>query len=66
VLRKEDEEKYKKILATITDTPENALYKIKQLQANLTRDIENYKNQQMLGGRDVQSSTNNNDPLGLR
>lgn len=31
VLRKEDEEKYKKILATITDEPKVAVYKLKEL-----------------------------------
>lgn len=50
VLRKEDEEKYKKILATITDTPETALYKIDALIASITRDIENYKTLQSQSG----------------
>ena len=66
MLRKEDEEKYKKILAQITDTPDTALYKIKQLQANLERDLQNYKNTQMLSGKSVQTQQVNNDPLGLR
>ena len=63
VLRKEDEEKYKKILATLNDTPETALYKIDQLIQSIQRDVENYKNNQKLGGRNVGSS--DNDPLGL-
>jgi len=51
VLRKEDEEKYKKILATITDTPTTALYKIDALISSITRDIENYKQLQSESGR---------------
>lgn len=66
VLRKEDEEKYKKILPTVNDTMETVLYKMKQLKAQITWDIENYQNQQMLGGRAVTTSNNNSDPLGLR
>jgi hypothetical protein len=55
VLRKEDEEKYKKILATLRDTPETAIYKVDQLIKNVTRDIENYKQQQRLSGKRVSS-----------
>lgn len=51
VLRKEDEEKYKKILATITDTPETALYKIDALISTIKSDTENYKNLQLEAGR---------------
>src|SRR3990167_2258675 len=36
VLRKEDEEKYKKILATLTDTPTTALYKVDALIGSIT------------------------------
>jgi hypothetical protein len=36
VLRKEDEEKYKKILPTVNDTMETVLYKMKQLKAQIT------------------------------
>lgn len=64
VLRKEDEEKYKKILATLVDTPTTALYKINQLIADLTRNVETYKNNQALAGRNI--STESNDPLGIR
>lgn len=53
VLRKEDEEKYKQILATITDTPENAIYKINQLVASVQRQVDSYKKGQALGGREV-------------
>ena len=42
VLRKEDEEKYKKILATITDTPSTAQYKITQLISDIKSNIINY------------------------
>ena len=51
VLRKEDEEKYKKILATITDTPSTALYKLTALKSSIQRDIENYKSLQQSSGR---------------
>lgn len=51
VLRKEDEEKYKKILATLTDTPETAIYKIQALRDTLTRDIESYLSTQQASGR---------------
>ena len=53
VLRKEDEEKYKKILATITDTPDTAIYKIQSLRSTIEKDIENYKNNQQMSGRFV-------------
>lgn len=56
VLRKEDEEKYKKILATITDTPSTAISKIDQLVKDVTRDIETYQNNQQLAGRNVSST----------
>lgn len=53
VLRKEDEEKYKKILATLTDTPETALYKIDALIGSINRDIETYKSLQQSAGRSM-------------
>ena len=53
VLRKEDEEKYKKILATITDTPETALYKIDSLISSIQRNIDDYKSLQAETGRFV-------------
>lgn len=53
VLRKEDEEKYKKILATITDMPETAIYKIDALISSITRNIGNYKTLQSESGRFV-------------
>ena len=56
VLRKEDEEKYKKILATLRDVPETALYKIDQLAQDLQRDIDTYAHQQRLAGRRVPQS----------
>ena len=42
VLRKEDEEKYKKILPTMTDTKEIALKKIEKLEKTLAQDLEDY------------------------
>lgn len=42
VLRKEDEDKYKKILATITDTPETALYKLDQLTSSIQKSVDDY------------------------
>ncbi len=59
VLRKEDEEKYKKILATLTDMPETAIYKIQALKDTLNRDIESYKNSQRDAGRYVKSDNGN-------
>ena len=56
VLRKEDEEKYKKILATLTDTPETAIYKIQALKDTLSRDISAYEDAQRSSGRYVQPS----------
>lgn len=56
VLRKEDEEKYKKILATLTDTPETAIYKIDALRSSLERDIANYKSLQQSAGRSLNVS----------
>ncbi len=69
VLRKEDEEKYKKILATLRDTPETAVYKIDALIKNVTRDIENYKQQQRLSGKrvaDAPSTTTTQKPNPFR
>jgi len=57
VLRKEDEEKYKKILATITDTPSTALYKIDALIGAISRNIEDYKGLQQSGGRSLDITT---------
>ena len=60
VLRKEDEEKYKKILATITDTPTTALYKLDQLQNSLQKSIDDYQALQTGAGKSssVTSSLN--------
>jgi hypothetical protein len=74
VLRKEDEDKYKKILATMLDTPETALYKVNSIISSITKDIATYKSLQQSGGRstDVTASlqkkntNSNNDPLGIR
>ena len=56
VLRKEDEEKYKKILATLHDVPATAIYKVDQLMADLQRDMDTYTHQQRLQGRRVPAS----------
>lgn len=53
VLRKEDEDKYKKILATLADTPSTAIYKIDALIGSITRDIDTYKSLQQSGGRSL-------------
>lgn len=53
VLRKEDEEKYQKILATITDDPDIALYKIDQLEDLMNRDVGAYKASLRAGGRRI-------------
>ena len=42
VLRKEDEEKYKKILLTLDDPREVALNKLSQLEEKITEDLERY------------------------
>lgn len=42
VLRKEDEEKYKKILPTMRDPQEVALYKLSELKRKLNEDLTNY------------------------
>src|SRR5262245_8266694 len=56
VLRKEDEEKYKKILATLRDEPSTAIYKVDQLIKDFERDKANYIHQQRLAGRRVPQS----------
>jgi hypothetical protein len=53
VLRKEDENKYKAILATLRDTPETAIYKTDQLIKNLETDKAAFIHQQRLTGRRV-------------
>ena len=51
VLRKEDEEKYKKILPTVNDTEETARYKLQQLNTTLQADLERYTSLLQSGGR---------------
>ena len=53
VLRKEDEEKYKRILATLNDTPSTAVSKVDGLIKSVEQDIANFKAAQKLGGRRV-------------
>jgi len=51
VLRKEDEEKYKKILPVMTDTKEVALNKLEKLQEKLDSDIVRYSSSQRKYGK---------------
>jgi hypothetical protein len=53
VLRKEDEEKYKKILATLNDTPSTAIYKVDQLITTIEGDIKAFEDEQRRAGRRV-------------
>jgi hypothetical protein len=53
VLRKEDEEKYKKILAQMTDTPATAAYKVDSLLSALQRNLEDYVSLQTSAGRSI-------------
>ena len=53
VLRKEDEEKYRNILATITDQPEVALAKLDQLNTMLQRDQSRYRERLGASGRQL-------------
>lgn len=53
VLRKEDEEKYKQILATISDTDETAIYKMDGLIKDLETDMGIYLKTLGEGGRRV-------------
>ncbi len=64
VLRKEDEEKYKKILATLTDTPETAIYKTDQMIEDLERDLSIFIEEQRAAGRRVTSPTTTPKPTG--
>lgn len=51
VLRKEDEEKYKKILPTVTDTKAVANNKLKKLQAKIAQDLNSYVSLQQQTGK---------------
>jgi len=62
VLRKEDEEKYKQILATLNDTPSTAFAKVDNLIANLQRDLDTYIETQKAGGRRVSDVTSTRTP----
>lgn len=53
VLRKEDEEKYKKILATLNDTPATAIYKVDQIIQNMENDLKAFEDEQKRAGRRV-------------
>lgn len=51
VLRKEDEEKYKRILPTIQDTPAIAAAKTDLVERELARDLQTFIDTQKAGGR---------------
>jgi hypothetical protein len=51
VLRKEDEEKYKKIMPTLKDPKDVALSKLQQLYIKLNQDLENYVDLQTKHGK---------------
>lgn len=53
VLRKEDEEKYKKILSTLRDVPATAIAKVDNLIATLERDLATFETEQKRGGRNI-------------
>lgn len=55
VLRKEDEEKYKIILATLRDEPTTAIYKVDNIIAELERDLTTFIDEQRASGRRVQT-----------
>lgn len=57
VLRKEDEEKYKKILPTSSDTKATALYKLDLLSKTLSTDLKTYLSLQASSGRDTSNVT---------
>ena len=62
VLRKEDEEKYKRILATLRDTPETAISKVDNLITTLERDMQLFENEQRRGGRNVPPRETEKEP----
>ena len=71
VLRKEDEEKYKKILATLNDTPSTALSKIDGLAQSIERDMKTFEEEQRRAGRRVNTGAkkegdSKKDSLGIR
>jgi hypothetical protein len=56
VLRKEDERKYAEILSKITDTPETALFKLREVRQGIERDKAEFVKQQRFAGKRVDSS----------
>jgi hypothetical protein len=64
VLRKEDEEKYKKILATLLDTPETAIFKVDGLMRDVQRDLDIYIKNQEQAGRNVPASSSEMPSVG--
>lgn len=70
VLRKEDEDKYKKILATLNDTPTTAISKVDSIITTLERDLDTFVETQRSAGRRTPGGgaapKNAKDPLGIR
>jgi hypothetical protein len=58
VLRKEDEEKYARILPTMTDAPDIADYKLEQLDEMMRRDLGTYKASLRSAGRRIDTQEN--------
>jgi hypothetical protein len=56
VLRKEDEEKYKKIIGQVTDVPEQAIKQLDFVAEELTRDLAAAKAQRQQSGRVPQTA----------
>ena len=57
VLRKEDEEKYKTMLAELTDTPSTAIYKTDRMINELERDMEIFIEEQRMAGKRINSDS---------
>lgn len=64
VLRKEDEEKYKRILPVITDPKEVALRKLDELEKTMKSNVDDYVYMQKMYGKGSEGTTAN-DLLGL-
>jgi hypothetical protein len=56
VLRKEDEEKYKQILATLRDEPTTAITKVDQVIQSFERDLDTFVEEQRRAGRKVNTT----------
>jgi hypothetical protein len=63
VLRKEDEEKYARILPTMDDPPDIADYKLEQLDEMMNRDLGSYKANLRAAGRRIGAPASNRTSL---